>query len=258
MRIGSAGRVAAPPTAALDIIDTCARGLVPEQTSLLRWHTGYLADHRARLALDLDIIGRAVPKGRRVVEFGSVPPVLTAALVRCGYEVTGCDIAPERYASAIRSAGLDVVKCNIETERLPFADASFDAAIFNELFEHLRINPIFTLTELLRVLKPGGILTLSTPNLKSLGGITNFMFADRAFSCCAGIYAEYRKLDELGHMGHVREYTPTEVVEFLQTIGFDVMAIMYRGEYAGIFRRTLIRLVPRLSPFVSYMAKKPG
>jgi ubiquinone/menaquinone biosynthesis C-methylase UbiE len=153
---------------------------------------------------------------------------------------------------------LNVVKCNIETEKLPFADDSFDTAIFNELFEHLRIDPIHTLTELKRVLKPQGTLTLSTPNLKSLGGIRNFMLGGRAYSCSGNIHAEYQKLRDIGHMGHVREYTPVEVVEFLQKIGFEVTALIFRGEYSALLPRTAIRLIPRLSPFVSYVAKKPG
>ncbi|MDB6011656.1 MAG: hypothetical protein JWL65_3906 [Gammaproteobacteria bacterium] len=103
-----------------------------------------------------------------------------------------------------------------------FADESFDVVVFHELFEHLRINPVFTLTEVLWVIKPNGILTPSTPNLRSLDGIRNFLFRDRAFSCAPSIYLEYEKLQTIGHTGHVREYTWTEVVEFLQTIGFVV------------------------------------
>jgi SAM-dependent methyltransferase len=247
-----------PSAAALRVIDACAQDLAPEDESLVKWHKAYVANHRLRIAHDLDIIVREIPATNDILEFGSIPLLLTAALTKHGYRVTGCDIAPERYSSTIRSAGLNVVKCNIETEKLPFADDSFDAAIFNELFEHLRINPIHTLTELLRVIRPDGTLTLSTPNLKSLGGIGNFLIRDRAYSCSADIYTEYQKLGDLGHMGHVREYTPTEVVEFLQRIGFVVTAIIFRGEYATSLTRTVIRLIPRLSPFVSYMAKKPA
>jgi SAM-dependent methyltransferase len=258
MRIRSTRLGFAPSAAALRLIDTCAQELVPEEEALAEWHTAYAANHRLRIAHDLDIITRQFPVTDTILEFGSIPLLLTGALARYGYRVTGCDIAPERYSSTIRSSGLNVVKCNIETERLPFADASFDAAIFNELFEHLRINPIHTLRELLRVIKPNGTVTLSTPNLKSLGGMRNFLFADKAYSCSPDIYAEYKKLEDVGHMGHVREYTPTEVVEFLQRIGFEVTTIVFRGEYESLLPRTLIKLVPRLSPFVSYMARKPA
>lgn len=145
----------------------------------------------------------------------------------------------------------------METEKLPFDDGSFDAVVFNELLEHLRINPIFTLSEVLRVMKPDGILTLSTPNLRSLDGVRNFLLHDRAFSCTAGIYFEYKKLETIGHMGHVREYTRTEVVEFLQTVGFTVTAVIYRGGYRHPLKRSLIGLMPSFSPFVSYIARKP-
>jgi SAM-dependent methyltransferase len=246
-----------PSASALRVIETCARELVPKDAALLAWHEDYLHNHKARLAHDLDIIDREIPRSNRILEFGSIPLVLTAALKQYGYEVVGCDIAPERYSSTIRSTGLNVTKCNIETETLPFADDSFDAVVFNELFEHLRINPIFTLSEVLRIMKPNGILTLSTPNLKSLDGIRNFLVNDRAYSCSANIHAEYSKLATIGHMGHVREYTPSEVVEFLQSLGFEVTAIIYRGDYARPWKRALLKLIPRFSPFVSYMAKKP-
>ncbi len=258
MRVRSARLGFYPSEAALRLIDDCARDLAPEGGALLKWHAEYLADHRVRIALDLDLVKQIVPVTHTVLEFGSVPLLLTSALVRSGYQVTGCDIAPERYASTLRSTGMKVVKCDIETQQLPFADDSFDAAIFNELFEHLRINPNFTLSEVLRVLKPNGVLTLSSPNLKSLGGIRNFMIRDQAYSCSGDIHAEYNKLSDIGHMGHVREYTPTEIGGFLQAVGFEMSSVLFRGEYAGTFARALIRLVPRLSPFASYIAKKPG
>ena len=251
-------RLRLPPTeAALRVIDACARDLAPHDSQLSAWHQNYLANHRVRIAQDLDIINTEIPKSRSILEFGSVPLLLTAALKASGYQVTGCDIAPERYASSIDALGVAVVKCNIETQKLPFADESFDAVVFNELFEHLRINPVFTLGEVLRIMRPNGVLTLSTPNLRSLDGIRNFLFRDKAFSCTGSIYLEYKKLEDIGHMGHVREYTRTEVVEFLQTVGFEVTTVIYRGGYGNPLKRALIRLVPGLSPFVSYVARKP-
>lgn len=257
MAIRSSRLNAPPSVTALRLIETCARELAPDSAALSAWHQDYLANHRTRIAQDLDIIFREIPRSTSILEFGSVPLILTAALKSSGYHVTGCDIQPDRYASTIEAKGLDVVRCNIETESLPFADASFDAVIFNELFEHLRINPVFTLSEVLRILKPNGIITLSTPNLRSLEGIRNFLLRDRAYSCAPSIFLEYKKLQTIGHMGHVREYTRTEVVDFLQTIGFSITAIIYRGEYAHWLKRSLLRLAPGLSPFVSYVATKP-
>lgn len=47
---------------------------------------------------------------------------------------------------------------NFEEEPLPFADDAVDVVVFNEVFEHLRVNPIFTFREINRVLRPQGTL----------------------------------------------------------------------------------------------------
>jgi SAM-dependent methyltransferase len=252
-------REAFQPTAeSLSTIEDCAGRLAPDEPALAAWHQSYVANHKLRIALDLDIGKAHVAQDAAVLEMGSIPLPFTAALHGSGYTVTGCDIAPERYAAAIAAAGVSVLKCDIETQRLPFADGCFDAVVFNELFEHLRINPIFTLTEVLRVMKPGGTLMLSSPNLRSLVGIGNFLIKNRAYSCSGDIHAEYNKLERLGHMGHVREYTTTEVIEFLAAIGFAVTEIIYRGQFHTRLRNSLMRLLPNLSPFVSYIATRPA
>jgi len=50
---------------------------------------------------------------------------------------------------------------------LPFEDDRFDAVIFTEVLEHLNIHPQKILCEIARVLKPGGCVILSTPNVSS-------------------------------------------------------------------------------------------
>lgn len=246
-----------PSASSLQIIESCAKDLLPEDKSLAEWHNSYVSNHKLRIAQDLDIVRDKVPANSNVLEMGSIPLLFTLALSKCSYTVTGCDIAPERYSSTIQSTGLNIAKCDIEKEPLPFPDNSFDAVVFNELFEHLRINPIFTLSEVLRVMKPNGVLMLSSPNLKSLGGIKNYLFKDRAFSCSGNIYAEYMKLKQLGHMGHVREYTRTEVVDFMKNVGFVVTGIIYRGRYGTNSAQLLVRIFPSLRPFISYVATKP-
>jgi SAM-dependent methyltransferase len=238
------------------LVEECAVQLAPDTQSLATWHRTYVSNHATRLAFDLDIAREFAAQRGRVLEAGSIPLLFTAAMSRCGYDITGCDIAPERYSSAIHRLGLKVVKCNIETDPLPFDGNSFEAIVFNEIFEHLRINPIFTMTEVLRVMKPGAILMLSSPNLRSLDGIVNFLFRNECYSCCSDPYDEYHKLQDLGHMGHVREYTTKEVTHFLEKVGFRVTNIVYRGWLNSRMKRSVTRLVPSLRPFVSYIACK--
>jgi len=246
-----------PSKDSLATIEGCAKELSPDGQRLSEWHNSYVSNHKTRVALDLDIVKTQVSQGSTILEFGSVPLLFTAALSKSNYSVTGVDIAPERYRQAIDKIGINVIKCDIEKEQLPLDDNSFDAVVFNELFEHLRINPIFTLSEVVRVMKPGGIMMLSSPNLRSLNGIYNFIIRNRSYSCSGNTYAEYQKLEKLGHMGHVREYTTTEVIEFLKNIGFDVTSIIYRGRFNSNIKQVLARLIPSLRPFVSYVSKKP-
>ena len=116
----------------------------PDDAELRSWFSKYYRTHRRRLAADLDIIGKHVEPGSRVLEYGAVPLLMTAAISHRGYSVSALDVAPERFATAIESLGLDVRRCDVETEAVPFAADSFDVILFNELFEHLRINPVFT------------------------------------------------------------------------------------------------------------------
>ncbi|MCB9882971.1 MAG: class I SAM-dependent methyltransferase [Planctomycetes bacterium] len=245
-----------PSRDALELVELMRQAIHPDEAALEPWVERYGRNHARRIASDLDLVRRHVPDDGELLEVGSVPLLATAALERRGYSIRGVDVAPERFTHAREALGLDVRKCDIEREPLPFETGSFDAVLFFELFEHLRIDPIFTMAEVHRVLKPGGTLLLSTPNLRSLGGIVNFLVHGRAHSCSKGIYDEYRKLRELGHMGHVREYTPVEVQDFLERLGFEVLAVVHRGSYTSAWRRVATRIFPRLRPFLGVVARR--
>jgi SAM-dependent methyltransferase len=64
-----------------------------------------------------------------------------------------------------------VARLNLETS-LPDKDESFDAVFCLEVLEHLRRDPLAFMNEIHRVLRPGGSLFLSTPNMNSARAIT--------------------------------------------------------------------------------------
>jgi hypothetical protein len=82
------------------------------------------------------------------------------------------------------------------------------------------------------------------------------LIKNRSYSCSSNVYEEYSKIEKLGHMGHVSEYTTTEVMEFLKNIGFTVTSVFYRGNYRSNMKRMILRAVPSFSPFVTYVATK--
>jgi SAM-dependent methyltransferase len=246
------------PAQSFALLDEVAARIRPDDPALQEWFSSYLRQHRTRLAADLAIVEKHLEPDARVLEYGAIPLVMTAALAALDYDVRAVDIAPERFATAIGSFGLEVTKCDVETEMVPFAAESFDAVLFNELFEHLRIHPPFTLREVHRVLKPGGSLLLSTPNLRSFRGLRNLLFRNQGHAVSAGVYEQYEKLESLGHMGHVREYTTREVSDFLTRTGFRVDKVVFRGGHGRGAVGLAERLVPSLRPFFTLIACRVG
>lgn len=92
-----------------------------------------------------------------------------------GYEplVAGIDISPHQVsymAERMRREGVPrVIAATGNGEYLPFADESFDLVTCSEVIEHIR-NPGRALEEMRRVLKPDGMLLLSTPSMSAQKG----------------------------------------------------------------------------------------
>lgn len=93
---------------------------------------------------------------------------LASQLAAEGCSVTGLDIQNQWQQSSIPFLQHDL------DERLPFADSSFDAVILVEAIGYLE-NPSFTIREFERVLRPGGILVISMPNVFSLQSRLRFL-----------------------------------------------------------------------------------
>jgi len=95
-----------------------------------------------------------VPPGAAVLDIGCRDGGLRRWLPP-GVRYQGMDITPD-------FAGPDIVIRDV-SDGIPFADASFDFLFCIEVLEHVP-NPYGALTEMHRVLRPGGVLVLSVPN----------------------------------------------------------------------------------------------
>ena len=89
-----------------------------------------------------------------------------SALRSLGWQTKG--VEPDAAAAAVarEAAGLDVLHSSLEAAKLP--EARFDVITMNHVIEHLP-DPLGTLSECYRILRPGGRLVIFTPNLASLG-----------------------------------------------------------------------------------------
>ena len=242
-----------PSRDAVDAITRAATEIIANSDNRPAF-SDYFRHHRDRLALDHDWIRQTRRDGETVCEVGAYPFFLTRALSLSGLDVRPVDLPGAKFVAAAAAARVSPVYCDIETQRLPFQDQCFDHVILNEVFEHLRIDLIFTMAEILRVLKQGGRLWLSTPNLRSLRGIANLLLRGEAYSSAGeGLYRQYQFAKD-GAMGHVREYTAVEVGSFLTAVGFKVEKVIYRGSYSNPAARLLTTAVPGMKPYFSVLA----
>lgn len=76
-------------------------------------------------------------------------------------DLSGADI--ERYTDLSKN-NIDFQSVDFCYEKLPWKDGTFDLITSWEVFEHLE-NPHFVIREIVRVLKPGGIVVISMPNV---------------------------------------------------------------------------------------------
>lgn len=99
--------------------------------------------------------------------------------------------------------------CNVEEDRLP--DGPFDCVLFCEVLEHMTNDPLHPLREINRVLKDGGHLVLTTPNVARLENVARLMGGHN-------LYDPYSAYGPYGR--HNREYTKHELNEVLIHCGF--------------------------------------
>ncbi|MFH1722174.1 MAG: class I SAM-dependent methyltransferase [Candidatus Altiarchaeota archaeon] len=123
----------------------------------------------------------------QLLEIGCADGSFLRFLKTKGWEVEGIEIAPELVEKA-RKVGLSVQSIDAQ-EKLPFSPESFDVVLAGEVIEHM-VNVDEFLKNCRNVLKPGGRIIISTPNLVSLknrilmffGGKPRFAYLDCHYS----------------------------------------------------------------------------
>lgn len=150
----------------------------------------------------------------RLLDVAAGSGIAAATLQETGWEVSALDIS-EELVSQVRDRGIDARVHDLSAGRLPFDDQAFGAVFAGEIIEHLVDTSRF-LDEIRRVLRPGGVLVLTTPNLASLENRLRLLFGRYP------IWVEFALSDQ----GHVRAYTLPTLRSHLTSCGFAVDAIV--------------------------------
>lgn len=137
--------------------------------------------------------------GLRLLDFGCGTGTMALHLARFG-EVHALDRDPQAV-SYCRARGVPRVE-QLDDHRIPFGDASFDVVTTFDVLEHID-DDLFAMSELRRVLKPGGTLLCAVPAFPFLWGAQ----------------------DEISH--HFRRYVRPQLSTRLEDAGLEVLRASY-------------------------------
>lgn len=182
----------------------------------------YYSCSRLRFAMMVQLAARHVPtlasKRAKILDVGNAPGYLGLALHNAGYQVSGINVTADwmgAYPSPEVASLFDVKVCDIEKEALLFADGTFDAVVFTEVLEHIAIkNPAEILPEFRRVLRNGGKVLFSTPNVCNLSNVVALMKGSNVFWPTEIFFGSTDR--------HNREFTPAEVRNLFLEGGFEI------------------------------------
>ncbi len=122
------------------------------------------------------------------------------------------DLSGKRYDFAFHTfdLGLNVV--------FPLPDATYDTVVCTEVIEHITFDPgKGLLDQIARVLKKGGTLVLSTPNITSLDAFMRM--------CSNNTPLIHPIFTDVGWLEHPKEYSPLELKATVEKSGFRVERI---------------------------------
>ncbi len=186
----------------------------------------YVDTHLSRLVKTLEMTPPGGP-GDRILEMGAYLQITPLLRSRLGYgEVRGCYYGPAGEVDHKKATSIDGddFECDLdlfdaERDVFPYPDAHFSTVLCCELIEHLATDPMHLMAEINRVLKLGGHVVLTTPNIGSLRAISGILQGYHP-----GFFPAYIRPSEDGEpeARHNREYTPIEIHLLLRDAGFEV------------------------------------
>ena len=190
--------------------------------------------HEARLKRTLEITPPGGPEDR-VLEMGAYLQITPALKTKLGYgEVRGCYYGERgrvdrRTAVSAEGESFECLIDHFDAEKdvFPYPDGHFATVLCCELIEHLFTDPMHMMGEINRVLRPGGHLVLTTPNIAGLRGISAILQGYHP-----GFFHAYIRPADGGETDarHNREYAPREVHQLLENSGFEV-ALLETGPF---------------------------
>lgn len=190
---------------------------------------------------------RTIPNKEVGADIGCMGGMATPFYAATGIKILhGYDIS-DVLLDRLRTRGFEGFYWNVDGGKCPMPDNSYDVIIAGEIIEHIVDTDSFA-EELHRILKVGGHLILSTPNLASWYNRIR-LFRGLPPRCYPGTSSTIRQ-DPLIDNNHIRVNVLSEWVHFLECHGFRVKEIhgsSHLQVLQGGLRARLLKFVDRLA-----------
>lgn len=200
----------------------------------------------------------ATRDGEHWLEVGAYPGLLCVlAREKLGVgRVSALTLASgEEFEQRMGEHGIQVAVCDIETTPFPHEDASVDQVLFCEVLEHL-LYPHGVLREIRRVLRPGGRVLVSSPNMAALRNRVRLLLGLSILDPLPDVRWSAEGVPEATYRPHVRTYLLSEALELLGSFSLvpeQVRWAEHRGDRPGLgarvrrwVRQLVTRPIPRL------------
>jgi len=220
----------------------------------------FLQKNENRFYSMLTNISPYLKSGVKVCDFGSFPGSFLRVLndFSPGMEITSAGLLiDDEFKHSMDSINVDVLSVNLDPahDGLPlYTDLPeynipkrnyFDIVIASEVFEHM-INPVHLIWIASRILKPGGVIMVTTPNVANIRERLRFLFGNSP-----NVPVHESILDEkCGEWRpHYRLYTSAEVISTIENFDFHVVKSTYFHEMTSLTRTTLKSLIHMIPGF---------
>ena len=127
-------------------------------------------------------------KGKKLLDVGCGTGEITIELEKKGFRVTGIDFSEVAIKKA-KAKGIDAFVSDFDEEGISLKDNSVNVVWASDVLEHV-FDPMFLLSEIKRVLQPGGIFIFTIPNDFNI--YSRLLIGLKGKSVQAGIYRRFK------------------------------------------------------------------
>jgi len=217
----------------------------------------YLRKHMIRYRDSCDFVAAHCSRERQLLSVGCEPGHIEILLKEFyGFsQIIGLSYrASHQFQLRMSKFGIPVQACDIEREPIPEGEGAFASVVFLEVLEHLSVGVPHALTEMRRVLVPGGVFVLSTSNLAQFRNRVKLLKGKSVNWPLGGSKMFFAKPV---HQRHNREYTAREVSYLLREGGFLIDKVRFRDYSPCPLMKIFNSLSPRLKSGMFFIAHRP-